>query len=218
MTLDPIRLDGKLKDCLTDKSDPALRARVLTDLLDCPADNRQVLLARRRVADQLWIKATLAAHKGDGTWGRGFCAKYDATNWVMLQLSELGVPADLEPLQKGVQHLLAAARSTGDLRGVRARHFEGCLDGVYWHYPAACLAAHPATVPIRFGHLKHPVTQAALRTYRHLLDQAEGFNCIVTDDSLQPACYMTVPKVLKAFLAVPRDARTTQDEGRLTLS
>lgn len=208
MTLDPITLDGKLKARLTDKSDPALRARVLTDLLGWPDDDRQVLLARGRTADQPWIKATLAAHNGDGTWGRGFYTKYDGTNWVLLHLSEIGVPGDLDPIQKGVRHLLANARSTGDLRGVRAKHFEGFPDGVYWHYPVACLAAHPATTLIRFGYLTHPVTQGALRTCRHLLDPGEGCSCMVIDDSLQPACYMTVPKVLKAFLAVPQGDRT----------
>ncbi len=120
-------------------------------------------------------------------------------------------PPDLEPVQKGVQHLLTVARSTGDLRGVRARHFEGCSDGVYWHYPVACLAAHPATVLTRFGYLEHEVTRAALHTCRHLFDPSEGFSCMVIDDSLQPACFMTVPKVLKAFLAVPPAARTAQD-------
>ncbi len=211
MTLDPIRLGGKLKDRLIDVRDPALRARVLTDLLGCPDDDRQVLVARRRITEQPWIKATLAAHHGDGTWGRGFYTKYDGTNWVMLHLSELGVPGDLKPVQKGVQHLLAVARSTGDLRGVRARHFASLADGVYWHYPVACLAAHPATALIRFGYFTHPVTQAALRTCRHLLDPCEGLSCIVIDDSLQPACYMTAPKVLKALLALPPHARTARD-------
>jgi hypothetical protein len=208
MTLDPITLDGKLKDRLTHESDPALRARVLTDLLGCPRDDRQVLLSRRRIADQSWVKATLAAHRGDGTWGRGFYTKYDGTNWVMLHLSEIGVPADLEAVRKGVRYLLAEARSTGDLRGARARHFAGLPGGVYWHYPVACLAAHPVTVLIRFGYLAHSVTQAALSTCRHLFDPAEGCNCMVIDDSLQPACYMTVPKVLKAFLAVRPGDRT----------
>jgi len=64
MTLEPILLDGKLKDRLTHNRDPALRARVLTDLLDCRDDDRQVVLARRRMTDQPWIKATLAAHNG----------------------------------------------------------------------------------------------------------------------------------------------------------
>jgi hypothetical protein len=208
MTLDPITLDGKLKDRLTHESDPALRVRVLTDLLGCPDNDRQVILAWRQIADQPWVKATLAAHKGDGTWGRGFYTKYDGTNWVLLHLSEIGVPADVEPVRKGARYLLAEARSTGDLRGARGRHFEGFPDGVYWHYPVACLAAHPATALIRFGYLAHPVTQAALDTCRHLFDPAEGCSCIVIDDSLQPACYMTVPKVLKAFLAVPPADRT----------
>jgi len=213
MTPDPIRLDGEVKDRLIDERDPALLVRVLTDLLDCPAEDRDVRRARRRIIDQPWIKATLSAHKGDGTWGRGFYTKYDGTNWVLLHLSELGVPADLDPVQKGVQHLLATARPTSDLRGVRARHFEGLPDGVYWHYPVACLAAHPATALIRFGYLEHDITQAALRTCRHLLDPSEGFSCMVIDDSLQPACFMTVPKVLKAFLAVPPGKRSAQERG-----
>jgi hypothetical protein len=211
VTLDPIFLDKKVRDRLADKSDPALRARVLTELLDRPDDDREVVRARKRIPDQPWIKATLAAHKGDGTWGRGFYTKYDGTNWVMLHLSELGAPGHLPPIQKGLQHLLTHARFTRDLRGMNAERFQGCADGAYWHYPVVCLAAHPAAVLIRYGHLEHPVAQAALCTCRYMFDKSEGFGCFVIDDSLQPACFMTVPKVLKAFLSIPQGARTARD-------
>ncbi len=98
----PVETD--LLERLLDPADPALRVRVLTDLLDRPDDDPEVVRARERVPEQPWMRATLAAHHGDGTWGRSFYAKYDGTSWVLLHLSEVGVPRD-ETVERGLQRL-----------------------------------------------------------------------------------------------------------------
>ncbi len=211
MAIQPLQLEADLLQRLLDPADPALRARVLADLLDRPEADPDLIAARDRIPVQPWMKATLDAHNGDGTWGRGFYSKYDGTSWVLLHLSELGAPPDLEPIRAGVKRLLAEAKPVDGLSGIRASHFEGCTEGVYWQFPAACLTAHQAAVLIRFGELGHPVTQGALATCRHLLDPDQGFSCFVMEYSLLPACFMTVPKVLKTFLTIPESARTGED-------
>ena len=208
----PIAVEGDLLDRLLNPADPALRVKVLTDLLECPPQHPDVAGIRDRIPEQPWVKATLAAHNGDGTWGRGFYHKYDGTSWVLLHLSEVGVPMDLRPIQKGIHRLVDTARPVGDLTGARGSPFRDLQDGVHWKYPIACLTAHMAMVLIRAGLVDHPVTRAALNSCRHRFQPGLGFGCFVMDDSLLPACVMTVPKVLKAFLALPPDTRTAEDE------
>jgi len=211
----PLRLKSEFLDRLLDPADPALRVRVLTDLLGRKADDPEVRAARKRIPEQPWVKATLAAHNGDGTWGRGFYHKYDGTSWVLLHLSEVGAPMDLAPIRSGVQRLMETARPAGEMTGARAAPFRGLEDGVYWKYPIACLTAHMALVLIRSGLAEHPVTRAALNLCRHRFQPGLGFGCFVVDDSLLPACVMTVPKVLKAFLALPTDLRTPEDQAMI---
>lgn len=206
-----VDLTAEALDRLLDPADPALRVRVLSDLLDRPADDPDVALARRRVPEQRWVGATLAAHKGDGTWGRGFYTKYDGTSWVLLHLSEVGAPMDHPAIRAGVEHLLETARSTREIRGARAEPFRDLDGGVYWMHPISCLAAHMALVLIRAGLPDHPVTRGALELCRHRFQPGQGFGCFVMDDSLLPACVMTVPKVLKAFLALPPEHRSDAD-------
>lgn len=210
--MDEVVLDGAILDRLLDPADPALRAKVLVDLLGRPLDDTDVIAARKRIPAQPWVKATLSAHNGDGTWGRGFYYKYDGTSWVLLHLSEVGAPMDLPAVRKGVARLIDTARPVELMRGARAEPFRGLRGAVYWEMPIPCLSAHMALVLIRAGYADHPVTQGALELCRHRFETGRGFGCYVIDLSLPPACFMTVPKVLKAFLALPPDARTERDK------
>ncbi len=211
----PVVLESDLLERLLRPADPALRARVLTDLLDRPADDHAVVAARARIPEQPWVKATLAAHHGDGTWGRGFYHKYDGTCWVLLHLSEVGAPMDLAPIQAGVRRLIDTARPVERMTGERALPFRELRDGVYWEHPIACLTAHMALVLTRAGLAGHPVTRGALDVCRHRFQPGLGFGCYVVDDSLLPACVMTVPKVLKALLALPPEHRTADDRATI---
>jgi hypothetical protein len=210
--LAPLRVEADLLDRLLDSADPALRTKVLTNLLGYPPDHPDVAGARERIPDQPWVKATLAAYNGDGTWGRGFYHKYDGTSWVLLHLSEVGVPMDLPPVRAGVERLVETAQDVTKLKGARGEPFKDLTDGVCWKYPIPCLIAHMALVLIRAGFTDHPVTRSALNSCRHRFVPGLGFGCFVMDDSLLPACVMTVPKVLKPILALPPESRTADDE------
>jgi hypothetical protein len=211
----PMVLEGDLLDRLLSPADAALRAKVLTDLLEYPQQHPDVVSARKRIPDHLWVKATLAAHNGDGTWGRGFYHKYDGTSWVLLHLSEVGTPMDLASIRTGVQRLIDTARPVEEISGARGMPYRDLQNGVYWRYPIACLTAHMALVLIRAGLADHSVTLAALNSCRHRFQSGHGFGCFVADDSLLPACVMTVPKVLKAVLAMPSHLRTREDQDKI---
>ncbi|MBT8398598.1 MAG: hypothetical protein KJN92_16600, partial [Gemmatimonadetes bacterium] len=209
--MDPIVPSAEVLARLLDPADPALRTKVLTDLLGRPTDDAEVVAARDKVPEQPWIKATLAAHHGDGTWGRGFYHKYDGTSWSMLHLSEVGAPMDHPAIEAGVERLLATASDPSEIKGYRGDAYRDLEGGAHWKYPIPCLMAHMALVLTRAGLSEHEVTRSALQSCIHRFGKGIGFGCFVNDDSLLPACVMTVPKVLKAFLAIPESKRTTED-------
>lgn len=211
--MQPVTVQAELVERLLDPADPALRARVLTDLLDRRADDPDVLAARERIPEQPWVRSTLSARRGDGTWGRSFYDKYRGTSWVLLHLSEVGAPAELPPIRAGVERLLDTAIPISRLTGFRAALFRDNTDGVYWEHPIPCLTTHMALVLVRAGLPDHPVTRAALETCRHLAVAGAGIGCYVMADSLLPACVMAAPKVLKAFLALPPERRTAEDRA-----
>jgi hypothetical protein len=62
----PLDVTADVLERLLDSSDAALRAKVLVDLLDRPADDPDVVAARSATSEQPWVRATLAAHHGDG--------------------------------------------------------------------------------------------------------------------------------------------------------
>lgn len=209
--MEPIVVSPEILNRLLDPADPALQVKVLTDLLERPTDDAEVVEARARIPDQPWVKATLAAHHGDGTWGRGFYHKYDGTSWVLLHLSEVGAPMGHPAIQAGVERLLATASDPSEIKGYRGDPYRDLGGGKHWKYPIPCLIAHMALVLIRAGLSEETVTRGALNSCIHRFGKGLGFGCFVIDDSLLPACVMTVPKVLKAFLAIPEAMRTTQD-------
>jgi len=97
--VDPTKLEAvtlgrsDLLDRLLSPADAALRAKVLTDLLEYPAHDPDVVSTRKRIAEQLWVKATLGAHNGDGTW----TTLQPATGFSQLDLYLLGLlgPAEV---------------------------------------------------------------------------------------------------------------------------
>lgn len=66
--MQPIQADKDLLTWLTDREDPLVSYHVLTELLDYPEDDPDVLSCRYRFPEHPWVKNTLAAANPDGTW------------------------------------------------------------------------------------------------------------------------------------------------------
>ena len=123
-------------DWLLDKDaeNPGVRAFALTDLLGRPADDPEVVAARRAVMERGPVPAILAAQDQAGFWeqpGEGYYPKYRGTVWSMIYLAQLGAdPADAR-VRAGGEYVLEHARaSTGvfSMSGTPAGHI-ACLAG-----------------------------------------------------------------------------------------
>ena len=100
-------------DWLLQPADPAVRHLTLLQLLDRPADDREVMAAARAamVADP--IAAILAAQDPLCFWqkpGPGYATKYRGTVWQVIFLEQLGAdPGDQRVQQLGDLQLLSQA-------------------------------------------------------------------------------------------------------------
>ncbi len=70
-----------------------------------------------------------------------------------------------------------------------------------------------ALVLIRAAWADHPVTRSTLNACRYRFEPVWGLRCFVVNDSLLPVCIMAVPMAVKAFLALPAEFRSREDEA-----
>ncbi|MCB2210778.1 hypothetical protein KQI52_01550 [bacterium] len=204
-------IDNTTLDWLLDPNDPALLAKVLTDLLGRSPDNPEVVDARSRIPEQPFAKAALDAITSGRIWEHTFYIKYRGISWTMAHLSEIGVPGDHPAIQTGIENILETPKRATQVQQRDVAPLKGCQP-VYWKHPLACLTARMATVLTRYGLTDHEVTRGARATLLHLHQPGLGFACQVIDYSLLPGCIMTVPEVLKCWLSIPAQERTPEEE------
>jgi hypothetical protein len=97
-----------------DSDNPGVCYFALVDLRGHPADDPEVLAARRAVMEQGPVPAILATQDPAGYWdqpGTGYYPKYRGTVWSILYLAQLGAdPADPR-VRAGGEYLLDNARA-----------------------------------------------------------------------------------------------------------
>jgi hypothetical protein len=103
-------------DCLLeqDAKNPGVRLFALTDLLDLPADDADVVDARAAVMRDGPVPVILAHQEATGYWekpGEGYYTKYRGTVWSVIYLAQLGAdPADPR-VRAGCEYLLENGRA-----------------------------------------------------------------------------------------------------------
>jgi hypothetical protein len=113
MTMEPATLlkDGALPWLLEpDAANPGVRYWTLRDLLDRPADDREVQLAQQAVMTSGPVPAILDAQDPAGFWvkpGTGYGPKYRGTEWQVIFLGELGADPSDERVRRGCAYVLA---------------------------------------------------------------------------------------------------------------
>ena len=202
-----------------DTDNPAVRYFALTQLLDLPEDDPDVVEARRNIMTSGPVPAILDAQDPEGYWakpGTGYSPKYQGTVWQIIFLSELGAdPAD-ERVQRGVEYLLSHAIADSGAFAAsqppRPSSAVHCLNGNLLH------------ALIRLGYAADPRVQAALEwqaravtgdgeiTYYKSGTSGAGFVCSINQG--QP-CGWGATKALRALASVPPELRTPVIERAL---
>jgi hypothetical protein len=90
-------LNGDPLPWLLESANPSVRFFTLTEILDRPSNDRDVVAARRGIGTSASVNAILSAMHPDGYWenpGPGYAPKYRSTVWSLMFLDQLGADAD----------------------------------------------------------------------------------------------------------------------------
>ena len=121
-------------DWLLEKADPGVRYFTLRDLLGAPADDPDLLAARRATTRTSPVKEILEAMEPDGWWvkpGPGYAPKYTGTVWQVTFLGQFGADGADRRVRKAADYVLDHSRAA--LGGFSASATQGgmihCLQG-----------------------------------------------------------------------------------------
>ena len=195
-----------------DEANPGVRYFALSDLLDRPKTDPEVIQARRAVMTTGPVPVILNSQASEGYWsksGGGYSPKYRGTVWQILFLAELGADPTNEQVQRGCEYLLNHSLAANNAFSVNQRPVpSGALH---------CLNGNLLSALLHLGYSHDPRVQAALDwqvqaiTGQGQIDyypsgtNAPGFACGV---NLGQPCGWGAAKAMKALLAVPPQQRT----------
>jgi hypothetical protein len=159
------------------EGDPAVRWRVLEDLID--ASDQEVMQERARVATQGWGARLLRAQDRDGNWGGGiYSPKWTSTTYTLLHLLWLGLLPGHAAALRGCQRLWEW----------QAR----------WRVPETCIVSILVRLTSSYGYDAARLDDLV----DHLLDQQladGGWNCATRTDKSKHSSFHTSIQALEAL-------------------
>jgi hypothetical protein len=210
----------------TDTDNPGVRYFALADLLDRPADDSELLDARRAVMASGPVPAILANQEAEGYWveaGAGYYPKYRGTVWQITFLAQFGADGSDSRIQNACDYLLDKSPSpNGGLS------MDGKPTGLIHCLQGNLLAAlidlgwlGDARVEAGLDWLARSITgegiapaedrQAAVRYYRSG-NSGPGFPCSANDHK---PCAWGAVKAMLALSKVPETKRTAEIQAAI---
>jgi len=159
-------------DWLLEKRDPGVRAFALRDLLGAPADDPDVLAARRATLRASPVREILDAQQPEGWWvkpGPGYSPKYRSTVWSMIFLGQFGADGGDRRVRRGAEYLLDHTRARSPYGGFS---YNGTPAGVLH-----CLAGNLCASLLELGFGDDPRLEQAI----------DWLARSITGDGIQPA-------------------------------
>ncbi len=161
-------------DWLLEKRDPGVRAFALRDLLGAPADDPEVVAARRAANRTSPVREILEAQQPEGWWakpGPGYGPKYRSTLWSMIFLGQLGADGRDRRVQRGADYLFDHSRAREPYGGIS---YNGTPSGLFH-----CLQGNVCASLLDLGFEGDPRLQAAL----------DWLARSITGDGIEPASF-----------------------------
>ena len=192
-----VTLPRRLRNWLLDEeADPSVRHRVLREVLDKPADDPEVILAKRQIGRVGWAAQILRLQHPAGQWDtHGTSAyelyrpKYIATNWRLLVLSDLGVNGKHPRIAKAVELFF--------------RRFSGRSGGLGYRGSEVCFTGNAVRMLVRFGYLEDPRLRPAIKWLVRHQKSDGGWHCDRSRTGTLDAW-----EAMAAFGALPPSARS----------
>jgi hypothetical protein len=168
----------------------------LTDLLDRPDSDAEVVAARRDLPRIGWAAEILARQEPPGTWAGPdllYRPKYLSTNWMLLILADLGLSRD-DPRIDRAARLWIRRFATDD----------GGFGGDGSHASHLCVVGNTARALLQFGYEDHPKVRSALEWLVAHQAKLGGWSCWGSGRNLDSW------EGLSAFAAYPRRRWTSE--------
>lgn len=182
---------------LAKDSDPSVRARVLRELLDRPAEDPAVVNTLKQIGRKGWASQILRGQLPEGQWvtpGSSafelYSPKYVATNWRLLVLSDLGMTKKNAGVARAANLFLDRFSKAGELGGRNAE---------------VCIAGNSVRMLARFGYLKDPRVRPAIEWLVSHQKKDGGWHCFRSSTGTLDSW-----EALAAFAALPPAARTPE--------
>ncbi len=149
-------LSRSLRAWLLDPAaDPSVRYRVLTELLDRPADDPEVVAAHRQIGRKGWVGEILRRQHKAGQWETPgtsrrelYRPKYIATNWCLLVLADLGAEGTNPKVRRAV--------------GLFLRRYASRTSGIGSPGGEVCFTGNAVRMLTRFGRFEDPRVQRGI--------------------------------------------------------
>src|SRR5947208_15328210 len=85
---------------LLDSGDPSVRHLTLTEILNRPADSKEVLAAKSQIPNGPIVKTLLSGQRADGSFGDHPYQKWTGADWRLVSFVELEILAGCQPALK----------------------------------------------------------------------------------------------------------------------
>jgi len=200
---------------LLDGEEPGVRAAALTDLLDRPVSDPEVVASRRAVMSSDVVGRIMAAQLPDGHWGsrdRYYRDKYHGTVWQLIVLAALGADGADDGVRAGCEAVLRDGQhvDSGGFGYDRALTTGGAQPSTV----IPCLTGNLVWALVRLGMLDDERVRAGIdwiATYQRFDTDGpapQGWPYVREPCWGRHTCHMGAVKALKALAAVPVERRT----------
>jgi hypothetical protein len=209
-------------DWLLEYDNPSVRYLTLTDILDKPQNDAEVIKAKNNIMLDGVVSKILSKQQPEGYWGepdRMYVAKYKGTVWQVIILAELLADEKDKRIKNACEFLLE--NSQDHESGGFSMHRSAKKGGGRHSEVIPCLTGNLVYSLIRLGYLDDPRVQRAIdwiTTFQRFDDGVsetpKGWPYIKAEPCWgKHTCHMGVVKALKALSEVPVKLRN-QDVQR----
>ena len=211
-------LRGNPVDWLLEEDNPSVRYRTMVDLLEMPETDAAVQAAREAIM-RVGAVPMILRMQGEKAYREAYphfyTAKYKGLVWSLILLGEFGA-ARTPQIEEQCEYLFAQSQEPD--QGGFSQHTAARADGGRLTEVIPCLTGNLVWALIQFGYLNDPRLQKGIRWLTQQMRYNDG-------ELLHPqsehyahyeacwgahTCHMGVVKALKAFSAIPPEARTPE--------
>jgi hypothetical protein len=204
---------------LLETDNPSVRYFALTDLLEKPETDSEVVAAKQEIMQTGKVPKILGKQNSQGYWeapDKFYTAKYKGTVWQLIILAQLGADGNAERIKKACEFIMdnSIDRESGGFSVWHSKRTGGGRhNGVI-----PCLTGNMVWSLIHFGFLDDPRVECAINwitTYQRFDDGDVQVPKVwpydkLTDCFSKHSCHMGVAKALKALAAIPVNKRSAE--------